>query len=110
MFLLRLVIEGVLYSRLYSMQICMYNFRHRGLSPASIVKAFFLFSGHKIRPQYDFDYVALDLLAVYPEDSGTYTCTARNALGEATTSATVKISGKSRKEWYPGYPGITRII
>ncbi len=53
-----------------------------------------LLTGHKIKPQYDFDYVALDLLAVYPEDSGTYTCTARNALGEATTSAQVKISGK----------------
>ena len=51
------------------------------------------FSGHKIKPQYDFDFVALDLLSVYPEDSGTYTCTARNALGEATSSATVKIAG-----------------
>ena len=51
------------------------------------------FLGHKIKPQYDFDFVALDLLSVYPEDSGTYTCTARNALGEATTSATVKIAG-----------------
>lgn len=50
-------------------------------------------TGHKIKPQYDFDFVALDLLGVYPEDSGTYTCTARNALGEATTSAQVKISG-----------------
>ena len=53
----------------------------------------FTFSGHKIKPQYDFDFVALDLLSVYPEDSGTYTCTARNALGEATSSATVKIAG-----------------
>ena len=52
-----------------------------------------IFSGHKIKPQYDFDFVALDLLSVYPEDSGTYTCTARNALGEATSSATVKIAG-----------------
>jgi hypothetical protein len=50
-------------------------------------------TGHKIRPQYDFDFVALDLLSVYPEDSGTYQCTARNALGEATTMCTVKISG-----------------
>merc|ERR1712213_84885 len=49
-----------------------------------------------IKPQYDFDFVALDLLNVYPEDSGTYTCTARNALGEATTSATVKIAGGAR--------------
>lgn len=51
------------------------------------------FSGHKFRPAYDFDYVGLDLLAVYPEDAGVYQCTARNAYGEAVTSATVKING-----------------
>ncbi len=50
-------------------------------------------TGHKIKPQYDFDFVALDLLSVYPEDSGTYTCTARNAMGEATTSAQIRITG-----------------
>ena len=58
---------------------------------------FFLLSynlGHKLKPQYDFDFVALDLLSVYPEDSGTYTCTATNALGTATTSATVIIKGR----------------
>ena len=27
-------------------------------------------TGHRFRPAYDFDYVALDLLSVYPEDSG----------------------------------------
>ena len=50
--------------------------------------------GHKIRPAYDFDYVALDLLTIYPEDSGIYTCHARNAYGEAQTSATIKVQGK----------------
>ena len=30
----------------------------------------------------------------YPEDSGTYTCKAVNALGEAVTSATLKCYGK----------------
>ena len=50
--------------------------------------------GHKIKPAYDFDYVALDLLTIYPEDSGIYTCNARNAYGEAQTSATIRVQGK----------------
>ena len=54
----------------------------------------FLFAGHRFRHAYDFDYVALDLLSVYPEDSGVYTCHARNAYGEAVSSATIKIFGK----------------
>ena len=51
-------------------------------------------TGHRFRPAYDFDYVALDVLSVYPEDSGVYTCHARNAYGEAVSSATIKIIGK----------------
>lgn len=51
-------------------------------------------AGHRFRPAYDFDYVALDLLSVYPEDSGVYTCQARNTLGEAVTSCSVKIHGR----------------
>ena len=53
----------------------------------------FLTAGHKIKPAYDFDYVALDLLTIYPEDSGIYTCNARNAYGEAQTSATIRVQG-----------------
>ena len=53
-----------------------------------------ILSGHRFRPAYDFDYVALDLLSVYPEDSGVYACHARNAYGEAVSSATIKIFGK----------------
>ena len=52
-------------------------------------------SGHRFKPAFDFDYVALDLLAVYAEDSGVYTCHARNAYGEAVSSATIKVIGKS---------------
>lgn len=52
-------------------------------------------TGHKIRPAYDFDYVALDLLTIYAEEGGVYTCHARNAYGEAETSASVKVSRKS---------------
>ena len=51
-------------------------------------------TGHRFRPAYDFDYVALDVLSVYPEDSGVYTCHARNAYGEAVSSATIKIIGE----------------
>lgn len=51
-------------------------------------------TGHRFRPAYDFDYVALDLLSVYPEDSGVYTCQARNQLGEAVTSCSVKVIAK----------------
>lgn len=50
--------------------------------------------GHRFRPAYDFDYVALDLLSVYPVDSGIYTCQARNQLGEAVTSCSVKVIAK----------------
>ncbi|KAG7174091.1 Titin-like 19 [Homarus americanus] len=48
--------------------------------------------GHRFRPAYDFDYVALDLLSVYPIDSGIYTCKATNRLGQAVTSASVKVT------------------
>ena len=51
-------------------------------------------TGHRFRPAYDFDYVALDVLTVYPEDSGVYTCHARNAYGEAVSSATIKVIGE----------------
>jgi titin len=64
----------------------------------------FVFPGHRFRPAYDFDYVALDLLSVYPEDSGVYTCHARNAYGEAVSSATIKIYGESSLLLCPSLP------
>ncbi|XP_046465810.1 titin isoform X2 [Neodiprion pinetum] len=51
-------------------------------------------TGHRFRPSYEFDYVALDILGVYPEDSGVYTCQARNQLGEAVTSCSVRVHAK----------------
>jgi titin len=51
-------------------------------------------TGHRFRPAHDFDYVALDLLSVYPEDSGVYSCQAFNMMGEAVTSCSVKVIGK----------------
>lgn len=51
-------------------------------------------TGHRFRPSYEFDYVALDILGVYPEDSGVYTCQAQNQLGEAVTSCSVRVLAK----------------
>ena len=62
--------------------------------PKPVLARGILSAGHKYRPAYDFDYVALDLLQVYPEENGVYKCTARNAYGQAETSATVKVVGK----------------
>lgn len=41
-------------------------------------------------PARNLDLVTLDILAVYGEDSGLYSCHAVSAFGEATTAATVK--------------------
>lgn len=61
--------------------------------------------GHRFRPAYDFDYVALDLLSVYPVDSGVYTCQARNQLGEAVTSCSVKVIPKRDLYFDTQHPG-----
>jgi hypothetical protein len=45
----------------------------------------------------DFGYVAIDILCVRPEDSGTYTVVARNALGEAQQSAMMTVQGNVPK-------------
>lgn len=52
-------------------------------------------TGHRFRPAYEFDYVALDLLSVYPEHSGVYTCQATNQLGEAVTSCALRVIAKN---------------
>ena len=51
-------------------------------------------AGSRIRTFCDFGFVILEISPVYPEDSGEYTCKAKNALGEAVTTATLKCSGK----------------
>lgn len=48
-------------------------------------------TGHRFKTTYDFGYVALDILYAYAEDSGTYMCRARNAAGEAVTTAAVSV-------------------
>lgn len=44
----------------------------------------------RFMPARNFDYVNLDILSLYGEDSGVYTCKAISAFGEAATSCTVK--------------------
>ncbi|XP_054706308.1 titin-like isoform X2 [Uloborus diversus] len=52
--------------------------------------------GHRFRPAFEFDYVALDILSVYAEDSGVYTCKATSSLGQAVTSCSVKCTARSQ--------------
>lgn len=51
-------------------------------------------TGHRFKTTYDFGYVSLDILYAYAEDSGTYMCKARNAVGEAVTTSSVNIIGE----------------
>jgi len=51
-------------------------------------------SGSRFTETNNFGFVALDVLYCYPEDSGTYTCRARNAVGEAITSTTLSVQSK----------------
>lgn len=46
-------------------------------------------AGHRYRAVYDMGFVSMDILYVYPEDSGEYVCKAINDLGEDTTRAAV---------------------
>lgn len=51
------------------------------------------FLGHRFRTFHDFGFVSLDILDVYAEDSGTYTCVAKNALGQADSSISFTCKG-----------------
>lgn len=50
-------------------------------------------SANRTQTYHDFGYVALDIIGVRAEDSGTYVVVARNALGEAQLSATMEVEG-----------------
>lgn len=51
-------------------------------------------SGHRYRNTYDFGFAALDVLTVYAEDSGEYTCRATNKLGQAQSSINLNVTCK----------------
>lgn len=48
-------------------------------------------AGHRYRTTHDFGYVALDILYVYGEDTGSYVCKATNLLGEATNTCNLHV-------------------
>lgn len=52
-------------------------------------------TGHRFKTLYNFGFVAMDLLYAYAEDSGVYTCQAKNAVGEAQVTCTVNASSKA---------------
>lgn len=55
-------------------------------------------TGSRFRTTYDFGFVALDILDAHAEDSGTYMCKAKNAVGEAITTCAVKVTGKLKNK------------
>jgi len=54
----------------------------------------FEFAGHRFRPIHDFGYVALDIIDLIAEDSGTYTCRAVNLVGADETTCTLVCRSK----------------
>jgi len=50
-----------------------------------------LSTGHRYRTTCDFGFASLDVLTVYAEDSGTYTCQATNKLGSARSSINLDV-------------------
>lgn len=50
-------------------------------------------TGSRFKTTYDFGFVALDILDAHAEDSGTYMCRAKNAVGEAITTCAVNVTG-----------------
>uniref|UniRef100_A0A914H0K8 Ig-like domain-containing protein n=1 Tax=Globodera rostochiensis TaxID=31243 RepID=A0A914H0K8_GLORO len=63
-----------------------------------------LLHASRLRTFHDFGYCSLDILSVYSEDSGTYTCVAENALGRAETSTKFSCEPKSRIFSEPQHP------
>lgn len=57
-----------------------------------------LSTGHRFRTAYDFGFASLDVLTVYGEDSGIYTCKATNLIGQAESSVTTNVKCKYTKE------------
>lgn len=50
--------------------------------------------GSRITKTYDFGYISLDISHVRDEDNGVYSCKATNALGEAVSTASMRVRSK----------------
>ena len=50
--------------------------------------------GHRFRPIHDFGYVAMDIVGLITEDSGTYTIRATNNVGSCEATATLRCKSK----------------
>ncbi len=53
-------------------------------------------TGSRIKTSLDFGHVVLQINGARPSDSGLYTCKALNALGNAVSTTSVKVEGRSR--------------
>lgn len=51
--------------------------------------------GDDFTAEFDRDIASLNILHVYPEDAGEYTCVAYNELGTVASSAYLKVDGKN---------------
>lgn len=51
--------------------------------------------GHRFRNTYDFGFSALDILTVYAEDSGEYTCRVTNLNGQAQSSVKLNVQPRA---------------
>lgn len=51
---------------------------------------------HRFVLSHDFGFIALNILYMYPEDSGTYTLIVRNASGEAQSTMDIDCAVKGK--------------
>lgn len=58
-------------------------YEHKQISPFN--------TGSRINVIYNFGYVALNIMHLRPEDSGTYTVRATNKAGECTCQASIQV-------------------
>lgn len=56
--------------------------------------------GHRFKTTHDFDFVSLDILYTYAEDSGEYLVKATNDLGQDTTKALLQCKGMLHRKFH----------